>query len=85
MSAPTSPPPSKHPEPVRLLRRAARWLGTWSLGTLSALLGPMVLVVLGASLWFWAGTEGSLGTALKWADKALPAGQHLTSSGVQGS
>ena len=85
MSAPTSPPPSKHPEPVRLLRRAARWLGTWSLGTLSALLGPMILVVLGASLWLWAGTEGSLGTALKWADKALPAGQHLTSSQVQGS
>jgi translocation and assembly module TamB len=26
-----------------------------------------------------------LGTALKWADKALPAGQHLVSSGVQGS
>jgi translocation and assembly module TamB len=68
-----------------LFRRAARWLGTWSLGTLSALLGPIVLVVLGALLWFWAGTEGSLGTALKWADKALPAGQHLTSSGVQGS
>ncbi len=84
-SAPSSPPPSKHPLPARLLRRAARWLGTWSLGTLSALLGPMVLVVLGASLWLWAGTEGSLGTALKWADKALPAGQHLTSSNVQGS
>jgi len=85
MSAPSSPPPSKQPVPARFFRRAARWLGRWSLGTLSALLGPMVLVVLGASLWFWAGTEGSLGTALKWADKALPAGQHLISSHVQGS
>ncbi len=85
MSAPPSTPPPKHPVPARVFRRAAKWLGTWSLGTLSALLGPMVLVVLGACLWFWAGTEGSLGTALKWADKALPAGQHLTSSGVQGS
>ena len=85
MSAPPSPPPSQHTVPARWFRRAARWLGTWSLGTLSALLGPMVLLVLGGSLWFWAGTEGSLGTALKWADKALPAGQHLVSSGVQGS
>jgi translocation and assembly module TamB len=85
MSTPSSPPTSKQPVPARLFRRAAQWLGTWSLGTLSALLGPMVLVVLAASLWFWAGTEGSLGTALKWADKALPAGQHLTSDNVQGS
>jgi translocation and assembly module TamB len=85
MSAPSSPPPSKQPAPARLIRRAAMWLGTWSLRSLSALLGPIVLVVLAASLWFWAGTEGSLGTALKWADKALPAGQHLTSSNVQGS
>jgi translocation and assembly module TamB len=85
MSAPSSPPTSQSTVAARWIRRAAIWLGTWSLRSLSALLGPIVLVVLAASLWFWAGTEGSLGTALKWADKALPAGQHLTSSNVQGS
>lgn len=84
MPAPPQPllkPP--HPSPV--LHRAALWLGTWSLRSLSALLGPLVLVILVASLWLWTGTEGSLGTALRWADKALPAGQHLTSNNVQGN
>ena len=84
MHAPPSPP-LKPRLPASVLRRASLWLGTWSLRSLSALLGPMVLVILAASLWFWTGTEGSLATALKWADKALPAGQHLTSSHVQGS
>ena len=36
-----------------------------------------VLVLLVAGLWWWAGTDGSLATALRWADSYAP---HLTKS-----
>lgn len=41
--------------------------------------------VLGAGLWFWSGTEGSLETTVRAASALLPAGLSLQTQGVQGS
>lgn len=81
----SDPVPENNPAQAPVTRSSALWLGTWSLRGLSALLGPITLMVLAGFLWLWTGTEGSLGTALKWANYALPAGQHLHSSNVQGN
>lgn len=51
---------------------------------LSALLGPLLLLGLAWGVWLWSGTPGSLATALRWASWALPAGQQLRTSEVQG-
>ncbi|MBS0303124.1 MAG: DUF490 domain-containing protein, partial [Proteobacteria bacterium] len=44
----------------------ARWLAAALLGVLVVLLAAM------GTLWWWAGTEGSLATALRWAGTHLP-------------
>lgn len=64
---------------------AARWPGFWSVGRLGAIWGPLVLLVLVWSFWRWSGAEGSLASALTWANRALPMGHHLITSGVQGN
>ena len=51
---------------------------------LSALLGPLLLLGLAWSAWFWSGTPGSLATVLKWANWVLPAGQQLQTADVTG-
>lgn len=70
---------------VRLYRRVAAWLGSLSAVTLSALLGPLVLLALAGALWAWTGTAGSLATALRLAAWALPSEQQLRIADVQGN
>ncbi len=49
------------------------------------LLAAFLALLLGlAALWIWAGTEGSLATALRCVSALLPQGQTLSSQGVQG-
>jgi translocation and assembly module TamB len=74
----TSPAPS-------LLRRTGAALGTLSAVSLSALLGPLALAAALWGLWAWTGTPGSLGTALNMVHWALPSGQQLRSTDVQGN
>jgi translocation and assembly module TamB len=78
--------PKDAPSPARsLLRRMAKGLGALSAVSLSALLGPLVLVAALWGLWVWTGTPGSLGTALNMVHWALPSGQQLRSADVQGN
>ena len=79
-------PPQDAPSPARsLLRRVAKGLGALSAVSLSALLGPLVLLAALWGLWVWTGTPGSLGTALNMVHWALPSGQQLRSTDVQGN
>lgn len=68
-----------------LLRRMLAALGALSAVSLSALLGPLALSAALWGLWAWTGTPGSLGTALNMLHWALPAGQQLRSTDVQGN
>ena len=64
--------PAANPKPAR------RWLkaGAYAVG------GVLALAVAGtATLWWWAGTEGSLQTGLQWAGQSQP----LTFEGATGS
>ncbi|MDO8280027.1 MAG: DUF490 domain-containing protein, partial [Burkholderiaceae bacterium] len=47
----------------------------------AALLCGMLLVVAAAAVWVWAGSEGSLSTALQWAARLQP----VTAEGISGS
>ena len=89
MPTPTPPEPqAADATPLRavsLYRRIAKWLGALSAVSLSALLGPLVLVALAWTIWVWSGTASSLATALKMAAWALPSGQQLRSSDIQGN
>ncbi|MDP3136661.1 MAG: translocation/assembly module TamB domain-containing protein, partial [Burkholderiaceae bacterium] len=58
--------------------RLSRWL-KWVAG--AALLCGMLLSIAAAALWIWAGSEGSLSTALHWAARLQP----VTAEGVSGS
>ena len=79
-------PSQDAPSPARsLLRRVAKGLGALSAVSLSALLGPLVLLAALWGLWVWTGTPGSLGTALNMVHWALPSGQQLRSTDVQGN
>ena len=83
-------PPRDAPSPApsaawSLLQRLAKGLGALSAVSLSALLGPLVLVAALWGLWVWTGTPGSLGTALNMVHWALPSGQQLRSTDVQGN
>lgn len=83
-------PPRDAPSPApsaawSLLQRVAKGLGALSAVSLSALLGPLVLVAALWGLWVWTGTPGSLGTALNMVHWALPSGQQLRSADVQGN
>ena len=83
-------PPRDAPSPApsaawSLLQRVAKGLGALSAVSLSALLGPLVLVAALWGLWVWTGTPGSLGTALNMVHWALPSGQQLRSTDVQGN
>lgn len=68
-----------------LLRRMLAALGALSAVSLSALLGPLALAAALWGLWAWTGTPGSLGTALNMVHWALPSGQQLRSTDVQGN
>ena len=57
-------PPAHPPRPPQ--RRGGRWLAAALLGVLAALLAAI------GTLWWWAGTDGSLATALRWAGARLP-------------
>ena len=86
----TDHPPRDAPSPApsaawSLLRRVAKGLGALSAVSLSALLGPLVLLAALWGLWVWTGTPGSLGTALNMVHWALPSGQQLRSTDVQGN
>ena len=70
-SVPSAPVPPARPRK----RRWLRWLGR---GALACVLLAVLLV---AALWWWAGTAGSLATALGWASDRLP----LRTEGVRGS
>ena len=83
-------PPRDAPSPApsaawSLLQRLAKGLGALSAVSLSALLGPLVLLAALWGLWVWTGTPGSLGTALNMVHWALPSGQQLRSADVQGN
>ena len=83
-------PPQDTPSPVpspawSLLQRVAKGLGALSAVSLSALLGPLVLLAALGGLWVWTGTPGSLGTALNMVHWALPSGQQLRSADVHGN
>ena len=81
------PAPARHTAPLwrALLRRSVRALGALSAVGLSALLGPLVLLLLAWGLWTWSATAGSLEVALKLVHWALPTHQVLHSSQVQGN
>ena len=82
LTTPTAPASS----PARsVLRRIAAALGALSAVSLSALLGPLALAAALWGLWAWTGTPGSLGTALNMVHWALPSGQQLRSTDVQGN
>jgi translocation and assembly module TamB len=86
----TDHPPRDAPSPApsaawSLLQRVAKGLGALSAVSLSALLGPLVLLTALWGLWVWTGTPGSLGTALNMVHWALPSGQQLRSADVQGN
>ena len=68
-----SPSPTR-PAPRRRLARAAR-------AAALSLLALTALLLAAASAWHWAGAEGSLATALRWAGAHVP----LTADGVRGS
>jgi translocation and assembly module TamB len=75
MDTPTTPAPSAAPVPARPPRR---WLRAtaWAAGSVVAL---AVAVTTGA--WWWAGTDGSLATALNWIARTQP----LSAERVTGS
>ena len=50
-----------------------------------ALAGLTALMTIGAGLWGWSGSEGSLATGLQLAANLLPAGMQLQTQEVQGS
>ena len=70
--------------PVRSVKPEARrhTAGQWLRAAVWALFGVLAfgLVIVGG-LWWWAGTEGSLATTLRWAGKAQP----LTAEGATGA
>jgi translocation and assembly module TamB len=68
-----------------VLRRVLAAFGALSAVSLSALLGPLALAAALWGLWAWTGTPGSLGTALNMVHWALPSGQQLRSTDVQGN
>ncbi len=60
-------------------RRTAWW---WLRALVWALFGMLALVaVMAGGLWWWAGTDGSLATTLRWASKAQP----LATQGATGA
>ncbi len=59
--------------------------GFWRAGRGPAIWGLLALGAMAWSLWVWTGTEGSLGQALSWANRALPVDQHLLTREVQGN
>lgn len=81
----TQTPTPKAPRRLPFYRRAAAWLGTLSAVSLSALLGPFVLVGLVGALWVWTGTANSLATVLKIAGWSLPSSHQLRSTDIRGS
>jgi translocation and assembly module TamB len=84
--APPVQAPAHQTSPAQtLLRRAAAALGALSAVSLSALLGPLALAAAIWGLWAWTGTPGSLGTALNMVHWALPSGQQLRSTDVEGN
>ena len=86
-----SPPPtSSHAatpsgRPERPPRDNLLGSAVWS-GLRRALLGLMILLLLPAAAWLWAGSEGSLATALRWVAQAQSDSRSkLLTSGVTGS
>lgn len=77
--------PLAHPLPPAAPRQVPPGSGRWSASWLSAGAAGGLLLALAGVFWLWAGTEGSLGSALKWVNRALPMGQHLIASDVQGN
>ncbi|MDR2990953.1 MAG: hypothetical protein LBU72_03305, partial [Burkholderiaceae bacterium] len=80
-----APAPETAPEPVPRGRRARSRPGGfwrhWRRLTLLPLAGLVLLLAAAlAALWIWAGTEGSLATALRWAGHWTA----LTAQGVRG-
>ena len=71
--------PARTAKPAGARRHTAR---QWLRAVVWALFGVLafVLVIIGG-LWWWAGTEGSLATTLRWAGKAQP----LTAEGTTGA
>ena len=60
---------SNNSPPVEAARRARRWLTRLAI----AVGGVLLLAVLAVALaWWWAGTDGSLATALRWLAQSQP-------------
>lgn len=78
MDTPANAPTSTPPEPARPVRRGRRgWrIAAWTVGGLAALIIAVTL-----SAWWWAGTDGSLATALRWIGRSQP----LSAERVSGS
>ena len=83
MQAPPQPPPDPAAVAQQLSRRAAPRKTPRQLKALASALSGIVLLALLATgaLWWWAGTDGSLATALRWVARYQP----LASEGVSGS
>ena len=60
-----------------------RWLGHLALVLVAP--GLLLLAGLGAGLWWWSGSDGSLGSALRLGQALLPASMQLQVTGAQGS
>lgn len=76
----SSVPPTHAPAPPDAAPRPGRWRGA-----IAAMASCSLVMALGASAWWWSGTEGSLASGLRWAQALLPAGLSLRSEGVTGS
>ncbi|WP_411878609.1 translocation/assembly module TamB domain-containing protein [Polaromonas sp. YR568] len=77
MDTPITPPamPPEPPRPSRKPRRGWR-IAAWTLGSIAAL-----IIAITSAAWWWAGTDGSLATALRWIARSQP----LSAERVSGS
>lgn len=75
---PTPSPAAATPEPPRTIRARRRgWrIAAWTVGGIVAL-----ALLLTSAAWWWAGTDGSLATALRWIARSQP----LSAERVTGS
>lgn len=74
-------PPDPY-RPLRNPRKKGNAALRWFRGAIWVFFGVLaLLLLLTGSLWWWAGTDGSLATTLHWAGRAQP----LTAEGVTGA
>jgi translocation and assembly module TamB len=79
MDTPTTPPamPPEPPRPRRKPRRGWR-IAAWTVGGIAVL-----IIAVTSAAWWWAGTDGSLATALRWIGRSQPLGAERVSGSLR--